>query len=106
MTNNKVKYVDNTEILNEKRKMNAYQLIENMTKDDIVQDIDDKNHYAVRSNKTGSYYEVMFLNSGKYCSCIDYTMNCDKDGFLCKHIFAILILKEQNKRIVKGVLNL
>ena len=106
MTSNNIKYVDNTEILNEKRKMNAYALIEDMEKDSIVQDIDDKNRFAVRSTKKGSYYEVMFLNAGKFCSCIDFTMNTDKEGFQCKHIFAIEILKEENKRIQKGVLNI
>lgn len=104
MTN--VKYVDNTEILNEKRKLNAYALIEKMTKDDIVQDIDDKDHFGVKSVKDGTYYEVMFLRSGQYCNCKDYLFNCDREGFKCKHIQAIEILKSQNKRIVKKVLNL
>jgi predicted nucleic acid-binding Zn finger protein len=104
MTSNNIKYVDNIEILNEKRKINAYDLIKSKT--EIIQDINDKNRYAVESSKHGSYYEVMFLNSGSYCSCMDYTFNVEKEGFKCKHIQAIEILKCQNKRIQKGVLNL
>ena len=101
----KVTYVDNSEILNEKRKINAYKLLSEI-ENPIVEDIADKNRFAVRSGKTGTYYEVMFLNAGTFCNCIDYTMNCDSAGFKCKHIQAIEITKQENRKIPRGVLNL
>jgi hypothetical protein len=105
-SNNNIKYVDNTEILNDKRKINALSLINEIGLKGIVQDIDDTNRYAVQSGKTGSFYEVMFLKSGSYCSCMDYTFNVEKEGFKCKHIQAIEILKAQKTKFIKGVLNL
>ena len=100
----KVKYIDNIEILNELRKINALTLLDQNI--EIVQDIDDKNHYAVQSGKDGSFYEVMFLNMGSFCGCKDFLFFGDKKGFKCKHIQAIEILREQKKHIKKGVLNL
>ena len=106
MTSNKIKYVDNVEILNEKRKVNALAFIEDMDQDSIIQDLNDKNHYGVRSNKEGSYYEVMFLKTCSFCGCKDFLFNQEKEGFKCKHIIAIELLRSQNKRFKKGVLNL
>lgn len=106
MTNN-IKYIDNVEILNEKRTLNALSLINEIGIKGIVQDISDKNRYAVQSSKTGSFYEVIKTNSiGFVCSCMDFTQLGHLDGFRCKHIQAVQILKAQNKRIQKGVLNL
>lgn len=104
--NNTIKYVDNTEILNEKRRFNAFKLLDEITEKGITQDISDKNHYAVMSSKTGTYYEVSFLNSGKWCSCMDFSMFGHLENFKCKHIFSVEILKEQKKTIQKGVLKI
>lgn len=99
--------IDNTKIMNDKRHLNAMSLIKAI-KDPVIQDISDKNRYAVRSTKEGSYYEVIeSKNIGWLCNCLDYVHVCtsNKDIY-CKHIQTVQILKSQGKRFKKGVLNL
>lgn len=100
--------INNVEILNKTRYTNAIKLLEELDPDGaIVMDIEDRNRFAVKSSKTGAYYEVMFLRTGKFCSCMDYTMKGHIEGFKCKHIQAVEILKaDKTIKIQKGNLNL
>lgn len=92
--------------MNDKRHLNALALIKAIS-DPVIQDIKDKERFAVRSTKEGSYYEVIHSNNiGWLCNCMDFTQKCINTDVLCKHIQTVLILKKQNKKFKKGVLNL
>ena len=104
--------------MNAKRRENALKLLETIKnhrgfKDNngrtiAIQDINDRNRFAVLASAGGSYYEVLKLKIGYTCNCYDYVNKCTFiEGLQCKHVQLIRILKEEQKRrLPKGVLKL
>ena len=111
--------IDNPKIMNEQRRKNALKMLDNVQskklQDEngrilVIQDINNKNRFAVLACNGGSYYEVTrSKNMGFMCNCYDYVNKCTFiEGLQCKHIQLIRILKEERKRksLPKGVLKL
>lgn len=93
--------------MNEKRHLNALALIKAI-KNPVIQDIKDKDRFAVRSTKEGTYYEVMCSEHiGWLCNCMDYVHVCTSNpDVYCKHIQTVQILQKQKQKFKKEELKI